>query len=301
MVIAARLLAATVVSWSLCSGASAATPSLIPLPAHLQKGAGVFALSSQTSLRCADENDKACLQTVTYLSTLLRRDPGLVVKDDQESGAAIVLRRTNDLAGEAYRLHVAPSGIEIEAGSDVGLFYGAITLWQLSSQQPPSSAPLQIASVDITDAPRFSWRGVMLDSVRHFQKPDAVKALLDAMALHKLNVLQWHLTDDQGWRIEIEKYPRLTKIGAWRKNKREGHYGGFYTHAQIREIVAYAATRHITVVPEIEMPGHGSAAIAAYPRLGSLKPPPAPCRAIGESSPTFIMSTIRPLVFCKMC
>ncbi|MDR3525920.1 MAG: family 20 glycosylhydrolase, partial [Rhizomicrobium sp.] len=274
MVIAARLLAATVVSWSLCLAAGATTPSLIPLPAHLQMGEGVFALSPQTSLRCADPNDRACAQTVKYLAALLQRDPGLVLQSDNDAGAAaIVLRRTKELAGEAYHLQVAPSGIEIEAGSDAGLFYGAITLWQLSSQQPASSGRRQITALDIADAPRFFWRGVMLDSVRHFQKPDAIKELLDAMALHKLNVLQWHLTDDQGWRIEIKKYPRLTKIGAWRKNRREGRYGGFYTQAQIREIVAYAAARHITVVPEIEMPGHASAAIAAYPRLGSIKHP----------------------------
>ncbi len=273
MVIASRLLAATMVA--LCCGAAAATPSLIPLPAHMEGGEGRFALSSQTPLVCADPGDQGCTRILDYLAGLLQRDPGLTLRRDKEGNApAIILRRTSDLTGEAYRLHVAPSGIEIAAGSDAGLFYGAVTAWQLSSQQPPSSGRIEIASIDIADAPRFSWRGVMLDSARHFQKPDAVKQLLDTMAMHKLNVLQWHLTDDQGWRIEIQKYPRLTKIGAWRKNNREGRYGGFYTQVQIRDIVAYAAARHITVVPEIEMPGHASAAIAAYPQLGSLKHPP---------------------------
>lgn len=275
MVIASRLLASILVSLTLGSGVSAAAPSLIPLPAQMEKGEGVFVLSPQTPLRCADANDRSCAETLAYLAGLLQRDPGLVLRRDKEGdGAPIVLRRTSGLKGEAYRLHVTPSGIEINASSDAGLFYGAITLWQLSSQHPSPAAPVEIAAIDVADAPRFSWRGVLLDSARHFQKPQAIKQFIDAMALHKLNVLQWHLTDDQGWRLEIKKYPRLTKIGAWRKNKREGRYGGFYTQTQVREIVAYAAARHITVVPEIEMPGHASAAIAAYPRLASIKHPP---------------------------
>ena len=273
MVITSRLISVALVAWSLCSGVSAATPSVIPLPAHIEKGEGVFVLSSQTPLRCADAHDRSCAETVAYLTDLLQHDPGLTLRDTQNEAASIVLRRTTDIKGEAYRLYIAPSGVTIESGSDAGLFYGAITLWQLSSQQPLSAGRAEIASVDIADAPRFSWRGVLLDSARHFQKPEAVKRFIDAMALHKLNVLQWHLTDDQGWRLEIKKYPRLTKIGGWRKNKREGRYGGFYTQGEVREIVAYAAARHITVVPEIEMPGHASAAIAAYPRLGSLKHP----------------------------
>lgn len=230
-------------------------------------------LSSQTPLVCADGSDRACASTLAYLANLLQRAPGLTLLHDKQGGAAVVLRRTSELPGEAYRLHVAPSGIEIAAHSDAGLFYGAITLWQLLSQQPQAAGHWEIPSVEISDAPQLSWRGVLLDSVRHFQSPQEVKQFIDAMALHKLNLLQWHLTDDQGWRIEIKKYPRLTKVGAWRKNRREGHYGGFYTQAQIRDIVAYAAARYITVVPEIEMPGHASAAIAAYPRLGSLKHP----------------------------
>jgi hexosaminidase len=134
--------------------------------------------------------------------------------------------------------------------------------------------------VQITDRPRFAWRGFLLDVSRHFFNPDEIKQVLDLMALHKLNTFHWHLTDDQGWRIEIKKYPRLTEVGAWRKGigfgldprasaayGPDGRYGGFYSQAQVREIVAYAQVRNITIVPEIEMPGHASAALAAYPQF----------------------------------
>ncbi len=139
----------------------------------------------------------------------------------------------------------------------------------------------------IEDAPRFAWRGLLLDSVRHFQSVAFIKTLIDAMAREKLNVLQWHLTDDQGWRLEIKKYPRLTLVGAWRVPAGEAAqhdidpatgkprlYGGFYTQDQVRDLVAYAAARNITIVPEIEMPGHAQAAIVAYPWLGSVSSPP---------------------------
>ncbi len=176
---------------------------------------------------------------------------------------------------EAYSLTVSPERIVVSSHGPRGLFYGAVTLWQLASVS--SSIP----ALAIDDAPRFRWRGLMLDSARHYQSPQFIERLIDTMALHKLNVLHWHLTDDQAWRIEIKKYPKLTEVGAWRvpagaapaadidrATGRPRLYGGFYTQDQVREIVAYAAARHITIVPEIEMPGHASAAIAAYPQLG---------------------------------
>jgi hexosaminidase len=150
-----------------------------------------------------------------------------------------------------------------------------VTLWQLAS------ASSGIPALKIEDAPRFRWRGLLLDSARHYQSPQFIKRLIDTMALHKLNVLQWHLTDDQAWRLEIKKYPKLTEVGAWRvpagpaaaadidpATGKPRLYGGFYTQDQVREIVAYAAQRNVTIVPEIDMPGHASAAIAAYPQLG---------------------------------
>jgi hexosaminidase len=200
----------------------------------------------------------------------------------QGRGRPIRFRRDAGVAGaEAYRLDVRPDAITVSAGSDAGLYYGATTLWQLIAAAGPRGA---VPAMTIDDAPAFGWRGVMLDSARHFQPPAFVKALIDRMALDKLNVLHWHLTDDQGWRLQIDRYPRLTTVGAWRQpagaagvdaNGKAVAYGGFYTKDQVREIVAYAAQRHVTIVPEIEMPGHATAAIAAYPALASTPNPPA--------------------------
>jgi hexosaminidase len=187
---------------------------------------------------------------------------------------------------EAYDLEVGPNGVVVVAAGDAGLYYGAETLWQLLSERTGRAATITVADVRIHDAPRFAWRGLLLDSARHFQSPELVDKLIDEMALHKLNVLQWHLTDDQGWRLEIKKFPRLTQVGAWRTpagypgrqidpvTKQPHVYGGFYTQDEVRAIVAYAAARHITIVPEIDVPGHASAAIAAYPTWGSTANPP---------------------------
>jgi hexosaminidase len=187
----------------------------------------------------------------------------------------IRFQRTSGLPKEGYRLSTSPAGATISASDDAGFLYGAVTLWQLAT-----GASKDIPAVEIRDAPRFAWRGFMLDSARHFQSVDYVKKLIDAMAAHKLNILHWHLVDDQGWRIEIAKYPKLTQIGAWRSPATAPgapplpRIGGFYTQAQIRDVVAYAAARNITIVPEIEMPGHALSAIRAYPELGSGEPVP---------------------------
>lgn len=149
-----------------------------------------------------------------------------------------------------------------------GLFYAGISLWQLLSAAPPEAGVRRIANGIIVDHPRFRWRGLMLDSVRHMQSVATIKTVLEQMAEHKLNVFHWHLTDDQGWRLPVDGYPELTRIGAWRKDGNGKRYGGFYTRAQIREIVAYAAERHIMVIPEIDMPGHAQAAVASYPWAG---------------------------------
>jgi hexosaminidase len=153
--------------------------------------------------------------------------------------------------------------------------------------KPLQGVSISVPAIKIADTPRFAWRGLMLDSARHYQSPEYIRQFIDWMALHKLNTLHWHLTDDQAWRLEIKKYPKLTSVGAWRVPAGDAAkadidsatgkprlYGGFYTQAQVREIVAHAASRHITVVPEIEMPGHATAAVVAYPRLGVTDKPP---------------------------
>ncbi len=164
------------------------------------------------------------------------------------------------LAAEAYVLDVAATAVTVRAAGSAGFFRARTTLDQLGP--PPWPA------LHIEDAPRFAWRGLMLDASRHFQTVAEVKRLLDRMARYKLNVLHWHLTDGHGWRIEIKAYPKLTAVGGFREQPPVGRYGGFYTQEEIRDVVAYAAARHITVVPEIEMPGHSRAAVAAYPELG---------------------------------
>jgi hexosaminidase len=177
-----------------------------------------------------------------------------------------------------YRLEVSVHGIRVIARSPAGAFYGSVTLWQLLT--PPGwirGAPAEIAEGVIDDHPRFAWRALLLDSGRHFQTVADIKKLIDWMSLDKLNVLLWHLTEDQGWRLEIPKYPELTKTGACRKavgldieltGAAGKPYCGFYTEAEVRDIVRYAADRFVTIVPEIDLPGHSQAAVAAYPWLG---------------------------------
>lgn len=173
----------------------------------------------------------------------------------------------------AYTLTTSGNGILIRGNSARGVFYGIQTLLQLLPPEVFGPAGLQsvrgikIPQVDIQDEPRFQWRGMHLDVGRHFFSVEFIKKYIDILAMHKMNVFHWHLTEDQGWRIEIKKYPKLTEIGSVRKNADGSTYGGFYTQDQIREVVAYAASRFIDVMPEIEMPGHSVAALASYPEL----------------------------------
>lgn len=264
------LLAATI-----AAPAAASTPGLLPLPASMKEAPGSFAVAHAT----VAANDAGGTAAARRLAELVARTGG--PKLALARNGTIRFHRDPTIKGaEAYRLRVTPAGVTISASTDAGLFYGATTLWQLIA----ASSDGRIDAVTIDDAPAFSWRGVMLDSARHFQPPAYVKQLIDRLAMEKLNVLQWHLTDDQGWRIPIDRYPRLTAVGAWRqpagaagtdpKTGKPVRYGGFYTKAEIREIVAYAEARHVTIVPEIDMPGHATAAIAAYPALGSIPTPP---------------------------
>ncbi|MFK4082651.1 beta-N-acetylhexosaminidase [Kribbella sp. NPDC020789] len=189
-----------------------------------------------------------------------------------------------NLGETEYRVEVTADGARLAAGSEEALRYAETTYRQLlDAAEPAEDGKVAVPGVRIADAPRFGWRGVMLDVARHFMPKDFVLKVIDVLALHRLNVLHFHLTDDQGWRVEIEAYPKLTEVGAWRDETMVGkmshgqtefmydgvRHGGFYTKADLREIVAYAAERGITVVPEIDLPGHMQAAIAAYPELGN--------------------------------
>lgn len=260
---------------ALTSDANAADLTLTPAPAKAVRGEGSFQLSPATRIVVA-KGDVEARGVANQLADLIRRSRGFrpaVIEGGPVAGA-IVLTREGP-AGEAYRLDVSPSGVTLAAGQRAGLFYGAMSLWQLATPDD-AKGPVAIPAATIEDAPRFSWRGLMVDSARHYQSIATLKATLDAMAAHKLNTFHWHLVDDQGWRLEIKKYPRLTELGAWRTDpgaaRAYPRYGGFYTQDQVRDLVAYAAARNITIVPEIETPGHALAPIVAYPELGSAPP-----------------------------
>ena len=261
--------------------ARAATPAgagLIPQPASLQSRAGSFPITPATQLVASDPRSRVVAE---YFSALTARSHGVTlgVHDGGGAGTGTIHFRIDPRAtgrsAESYTVEVGEKHVVVSAREPRGLFYGAVTLWQLLSLD--DAAALHLPAVHIKDTPRFAWRGLMLDSARHFQSVEEIKQLLDAMALHKLNTFHWHLTDDQGWRIEIKQYPRLTEIGGCRipagdagKNA-QGQpkpYCGYYTQQQIRDVVAHAAMRLITVVPEIDVPGHAQAAVAAYPALG---------------------------------
>ncbi|WP_268814603.1 beta-N-acetylhexosaminidase [Streptomyces olivochromogenes] len=240
-------------------------------------------LDAETTLWAAPGTDA----TARWLRATLGAALGLPLPPGPEDARnAVRLLLDDTLEPEAYRLGVVVNqGIEIRGGSAAGVFWGAQTLRQLLGPDAFRRAPVRpgrtygIAHQIIEDAPRFPWRGLMLDVSRHFMPKDGVLRHLDLMAAHKLNVFHFHLTDDQGWRVQIKRYPKLTEVGSWRARTKFGHrasplweekpHGGFYTQDDIREIVAYAAERHISVVPEIDIPGHSQAAIAAYPELGN--------------------------------
>lgn len=263
---------------------------LIPVPAKSEPQPGAFRLSAGTHIVSGGFKNEAHL-----LAERLRTATGfpLRLKSAAKNADNEIIFTTNQapasLGAQGYQLSVRTNGIVIRAQTAAGIFYGCQTLLQLLPPEIFSTNHVAkfdwtIPSVEISDSPRFGWRGFMLDVGRHFFTVDEVKHVLDLMALYKLNTFHWHLVDDQGWRIEIKKYPKLTEVGAWRdgigfgldparttRYDEHGRYGGFYTQKQIREVVDYAAARHITVVPEIEMPGHSSAALVAYPQFACAK------------------------------
>ena len=280
--------------------ATEATLGVIPRPQRLEPHAGAFTLDARTTIW----TDAASAATGRQLARFLEPATGFTLAVRSGSAAptgesVIELHRDPSLAkrlgDEGYQLSVRRGRVTARATSDAGLFYAVQTMRQLLPPAVFRDAPVPgvrwtMPAVEIEDVPRFAWRGAHLDVGRHFMPKEFVRKYIDLLALHKLNTFHWHLTDDQGWRLESRKYPRLTQVGAWRPATVKGfgfvvpsmkmnvdttklaydstRHGGFYTQDDAREIVAYAAARHVTVVPEIEMPGHARAAIAAYPALG---------------------------------
>ncbi len=246
------------------TAAGAAEIDVIPRPASVAAGVGAgLRLDGGTAIR-TPPGDAGAAQVAGQLATLLDLPAG-----GRHGGDAVVFVRDIVPGGdEAYRVIVADHRTTITAATDAGLRYGAVTLWQLATAGDRPARGSVVPPVTIVDAPRFAWRGLLLDSARHFQSTDFIRRTIDWMMWHKLNVLQWHLTDDQGWRLEIKAYPRLAAVGGFRTERDGRRYGGYYTQAEVRGLVAYAAARGVTIVPEIEMPGHALAAIRANPQIG---------------------------------
>ncbi|SFF68767.1 beta-N-acetylhexosaminidase [Sunxiuqinia elliptica] len=256
--------------------------NIIPFPSKVSEKEGKVLLQNQLTLSYPDE----LASEGSFLSGILADEFGIKAQKGTESPVISLKKEANltsQLGQEGYLLNADEDGIIITAATNQGAFYGIQTLRQLIQRE--GGAKYSVGAVKIEDQPRFSWRAFMLDESRNFKGVAVVKDLLDEMAMLKLNTFHWHLTDDQGWRIEIKKYPLLTEVGARRDSTQTGvwpggwnsdvydttPHEGFYTQEQIRDILAYAQERHITVIPEIEMPGHASAAIAAYPWLGVSK------------------------------
>jgi hexosaminidase len=258
--------------------------NVIPAPVSVEHGTGAFKIDGATIVGFGD--DQQSQRAAEYFADLVEQTYRLNVRVGSDPSDNNVIRFAlmpeSPSGAEGYSLVTSSKQVIVSAGDARGLFYGAVTLWQLIAKH--ADFDLRVPAVTINDSPRFAWRGLMLDSARHYQTPEFIRKLIDVMALHKFNVLHWHLTDDQGWRLEIKKYPRLTQVGAWRVPAGQAHaanidpatgkprlYGGYYTQAEVRQIVTYAASRNITIVPEIDVPGHASAATAAYPHLGVVR------------------------------
>ncbi len=269
-------------------------PALIPLPQSVVMKDGTFTLDKDTRIIYYRDGTGGARETAELAAQTLRPATGYPLPvvssraaDDADNAITFGLVRDGKIfKSDGYALRVSSRGAAVRASTSAGLFYGLQTLRQLLPPEIFSGKKVnrpiwRMPCVDIFDYPRFTWRGMHLDVGRHFMPPEFIKKYIDIIAMHKMNSVHWHLTEDQGWRIEIKKYPKLTQIGAWRDQTLVGHkkdrpakfdgtrYGGFYTQSEIREIVEYARRRHVNIVPEIEMPGHCQAAIAAYPELGN--------------------------------
>lgn len=266
-------------------GRQSSSYALVPWPARLEPRAGSFTIAPATRIALVGWTQAAAARLGAQAAAVVRESGGMAPRTARyrqapRSGVIALIRDTTVVGDEAYRLDADTSRVLITARAEAGAFYGLQTLRQLIPVPTVPSGPSvpSVPSVFIADSPRFQWRGMHLDVGRHLFPVEFIRRYLDLMARYKLNTFHWHLSDDQGWRLEIRRYPRLTEVGAWRRETMVGRhfdpyvgdgrrYGGFYTQREVREIVAYAAARHITVVPEIEMPGHSLALLAAYPEL----------------------------------
>ncbi len=262
--------------------------ALTPQPAHLTVKDGRFEFGNQLKAKVAPYQGDSIRMVFESFKKELQEATGIKVSSTQkEAKARIILDLNPQLPAEAYKLNVSKKQVRIEASRPAGFYYALQTLKQLMPRNVMAGVATSdhsqwsLPSVEIEDAPRFEWRGFMLDEGRHFFGKDEIKRVIDMMAIYKMNRFHWHLTEDQGWRIEIKKYPKLTETGAWRNSKVLAYgdvkpdgerYGGFYTQKDIKEIVAYAKKKFIEIIPEIDIPGHSQAAVAAYPEFLACDP-----------------------------
>ena len=268
------------------SSLSAKEISIIPLPAKMELKSGEFTLKEKAKVYIADKNGAFEKVYKRWESKFENSTQIELQQTRNEKRASVAIIQNPKLKAEAYHLSVKAEGIRIEASDAAGLYYALLSLEQLSCVELLAGVKVKnwdrsFPCVEIEDTPRFGWRGFMLDEGRHFYGKDKVKKIIDAMARYKMNRFHWHLTEDQGWRIEIKKYPKLTDVGAWRESrvlaygevKPDGkRYGGFYTQEDIKEVVAYAKERFIEIIPEIDIPGHSQAAVASYPEFLACDP-----------------------------
>ena len=266
--------------------AMAAECVIVPLPVSYEAQKGKCTLSSKTVVYVAE---KSLVRPATMFCANVAAEKGLqlsVAEGVAPSKGAIALSIDKSLAEEAYNLVIAKSGVTIKGGSEKAVFYGLQSLRQVVFHSKGNGSKVAVECMSVKDKPHFGYRGNMLDVCRHIFTVEQVKEYIDILAMHKINRFHWHLTEDQGWRIEIKKYPNLTKTGAMRKETQVGRYsrketpkydgkpyGGYFTQEQVRDIVRYATERYIEVIPEIDMPGHMVAALASYPELGCTKGP----------------------------
>lgn len=277
-----RILSGIILCLSLLNSVKAQTPALIPQPVSLTAGnpADSFSLTPETVITLSDSSLKPAANFfVSFVKKHYDRNIKIIPANGVSGKQQIELVKDGSTAGQPgqYQLHVGKQMLRITAASDTGIFYGIQSLIQLLPVS--KNLPLTIPAVNITDYPRFAYRGMHLDVSRHFFDINFIKQYIDYLALHKLNYFHWHLTDDHGWRIEIKKHPKLTSIGAWRDGTITGlypgtgndgiRYGGYYTQEEVKEVISYASARYITIIPEIEMPGHSMAVLAAYPELST--------------------------------
>ena len=262
--------------------------ALTPQPAHRTVKDGRFEFGNQLKAKVTPYQGDSIRMVFESFKKELQEATGIKVSSTQkEAKARIILDLNPQLPAEAYKLNVSKKQVRIEASRPAGFYYALQTLKQLMPRNVMAGVATSdhsqwsLPSVEIEDAPRFEWRGFMLDEGRHFFGKDEIKRVIDMMAIYKMNRFHWHLTEDQGWRIEIKKYPKLTETGAWRNSKVLAYgdvkpdgerYGGFYTQKDIKEIVAYAKKKFIEIIPEIDIPGHSQAAVAAYPEFLACDP-----------------------------